>query len=67
DVSYEVGDSLGVWPTNCSSLVQEWLDATGLDGQRTVEVDSTELPLAAHENVRAHSPRSVLLDSTRCT
>nr|WP_280472206.1 bifunctional nitrate reductase/sulfite reductase flavoprotein subunit alpha [Nocardia cyriacigeorgica] len=46
DVSYEVGDSLGVWPTNCPALVREWLDATGLDGQRTVEVDSTELPLA---------------------
>ncbi|BDT89377.1 bifunctional reductase [Nocardia cyriacigeorgica] len=46
DVSYEVGDSLGIWPTNCPSLVREWLDATGLNGQRTVEVDSTELPLA---------------------
>ncbi|MET7773862.1 bifunctional nitrate reductase/sulfite reductase flavoprotein subunit alpha [Nocardia sp. NPDC005366] len=45
DASYEVGDSLGVWPSNCESLVAEWLAATGLDGRRTVEVDDREMPL----------------------
>ncbi|MFQ6398496.1 molybdopterin-dependent oxidoreductase [Nocardia sp. KC 131] len=43
---YEVGDSLGVWPANCESLVSEWLDTTGLDGLRTIEIDQGELPLA---------------------
>ncbi|MFI6368880.1 molybdopterin-dependent oxidoreductase [Nocardia sp. NPDC050630] len=43
---YEVGDSLGVWPTNADSMVAEWLGATGLDGRRMVEVDNQELPLA---------------------
>nr|WP_280234197.1 bifunctional nitrate reductase/sulfite reductase flavoprotein subunit alpha [Nocardia cyriacigeorgica] len=52
DASYEVGDSLGVWSANCPALVQEWLDATGLDGRWNVEVDSAELPLA--EALRTH-------------
>lgn len=46
EASYEVGDSLGVWPANCESLVTEWLGATGLDGRRVIEVDDQELPLA---------------------
>uniref|UniRef100_UPI002453D3C6 diflavin oxidoreductase n=1 Tax=Nocardia abscessus TaxID=120957 RepID=UPI002453D3C6 len=52
DAAYEVGDSLGVWPVNCTSLVTEWLAATGLDGRRLVEVDERELPLA--EVLRTH-------------
>ncbi len=51
-VGYEVGDSLGVWPANCGSLVREWLGATGLDGRRAVEVDGREVPLA--EALRTH-------------
>ncbi|MET7395369.1 bifunctional nitrate reductase/sulfite reductase flavoprotein subunit alpha [Dactylosporangium sp. NPDC005572] len=31
DLDYEAGDSLGVWPANCPSLVDEWLDVTGVD------------------------------------
>ncbi|MEV0033086.1 bifunctional nitrate reductase/sulfite reductase flavoprotein subunit alpha [Nocardia sp. NPDC050793] len=46
DVGYEVGDSLGVWPSNCPSLVDEWLTATGLDGRRVIEADGLEMPLA---------------------
>ncbi|WP_328406584.1 bifunctional nitrate reductase/sulfite reductase flavoprotein subunit alpha [Nocardia sp. NBC_00403] len=49
---YEVGDSLGVWPANCESLVAEWLEATGLDGRRIVEIDNRELPLA--DALRTH-------------
>lgn len=52
DAGYEVGDSLGVWPVNCSSLVTEWLSATGLDGSRVIDVDDRELPLA--EALRTH-------------
>ncbi|MEU7764168.1 bifunctional nitrate reductase/sulfite reductase flavoprotein subunit alpha [Nocardia sp. NPDC049190] len=52
DAGYQVGDSLGVWPMNNSSLVAEWLSATGLDGRRIIEVDHHELPLA--EALHAH-------------
>ncbi|WP_174189796.1 molybdopterin dinucleotide binding domain-containing protein, partial [Nocardia barduliensis] len=52
DAAYEVGDSLGVWPVNCTSLVTEWLAATGLDGRRVVEVDERDVPLA--EALRTH-------------
>ncbi|MGW5141503.1 molybdopterin-dependent oxidoreductase [Nocardia beijingensis] len=52
DARYEVGDSLGVRPVNNAALVTEWLTATGLDGRRTVEVDSREIPLA--DALRTH-------------
>ncbi|WP_063051698.1 bifunctional nitrate reductase/sulfite reductase flavoprotein subunit alpha [Nocardia arthritidis] len=52
EATYEVGDSLGVWPVNSAALVTEWLDATGLDGRRVVEVDERELSLA--EALRTH-------------
>ncbi|WP_157101426.1 bifunctional nitrate reductase/sulfite reductase flavoprotein subunit alpha [Nocardia shimofusensis] len=51
-VEYEVGDSLGVWPSNCPDLVEEWLSVTGLDGRRTVAIDEREMPLA--EALRTH-------------
>lgn len=46
EATYEVGDSLGVWPANGEELVAEWLAATGLDGRRGVELDAREVPLA---------------------
>ncbi|MFB7722035.1 molybdopterin-dependent oxidoreductase [Nocardia sp. NPDC056100] len=46
DASYEVGDSLGIRPSNSDALVAEWLHATGLDGRRTIEADDREIPLA---------------------
>ncbi|WP_306363026.1 molybdopterin-dependent oxidoreductase [Nocardia sp. CC227C] len=52
EASYEVGDSLGVRPANCDKMVAEWLDATGLDGRRGIEVDDREVPLA--EALRTH-------------
>ncbi|MFE9578821.1 molybdopterin-dependent oxidoreductase [Nocardia sp. NPDC006044] len=52
EADYEVGDSLGVWPTNDATLVDEWLAGTGLDGRRIIEVDDRELPLA--EALRTH-------------
>ncbi|MFI5780395.1 molybdopterin-dependent oxidoreductase [Nocardia sp. NPDC051570] len=45
DATYEVGDSLGVWPVNSADLVTEWLSATGLDGGRLVDLDGREMPL----------------------
>ncbi|MEU4316697.1 bifunctional nitrate reductase/sulfite reductase flavoprotein subunit alpha [Nocardia sp. NPDC024068] len=47
DARYEAGDSLGVWPVNCPSLVGEWLEATGLDGNRTVTAGATEMSLTS--------------------
>ncbi|MGV9410189.1 molybdopterin-dependent oxidoreductase [Nocardia sp. NPDC003693] len=44
--SYEVGDSLGIRPANCDALVEEWLEVTGLDGRRAVELDDGESTLA---------------------
>ncbi|WP_216896703.1 bifunctional nitrate reductase/sulfite reductase flavoprotein subunit alpha [Nocardia alni] len=52
DAAYEVGDSLGIWPVNDEALVAEWLEVNGLDGQRTVELDGRELPLA--QALRTH-------------
>ncbi|QIS16028.1 molybdopterin-dependent oxidoreductase [Nocardia arthritidis] len=52
EASYEVGDSLGIWPTNNEALVAEWLTVTGLDGRRVVELDDRELPLS--EALRTH-------------
>ncbi|WP_308301515.1 molybdopterin-dependent oxidoreductase [Frankia sp. AiPa1] len=30
-LDHAVGDAIGVWPTNCPDLVEEWLALTGLD------------------------------------
>ncbi|MGF6888967.1 sulfite reductase (NADPH) flavoprotein alpha-component [Nocardia sp. GAS34] len=46
EATYEAGDSLGVWPSNDEALVREWLEVTGLDGDRIVDLDDRELPLA---------------------
>nr|WP_246227491.1 bifunctional nitrate reductase/sulfite reductase flavoprotein subunit alpha [Mycolicibacterium helvum] len=45
DVSYAVGDSLGVLPTNSDDDVVAWLAATGLRGDDVVEVDGAECTL----------------------
>ncbi|AHH21733.1 putative bifunctional nitrate/sulfite reductase [Nocardia nova SH22a] len=52
EAAYEVGDSLGVWPANSEFAVRNWLEATGLDGTRTVEIDGRDVPLA--EALRTH-------------
>ena len=36
-LEYEVGDALGVVPTNCPDFVREILDAAGLDGEEAVK------------------------------
>ncbi|WP_067716540.1 bifunctional nitrate reductase/sulfite reductase flavoprotein subunit alpha [Nocardia yamanashiensis] len=45
EATYEVGDALGIRPTNCDALVAEWLQLTGLEGHRLIDVDDRELPL----------------------
>lgn len=35
-LSYEAGDALGVYPSNCPELVQEILTAAGLDGEEGI-------------------------------
>ncbi|AKS33652.1 bifunctional nitrate reductase/sulfite reductase flavoprotein subunit alpha [Mycolicibacterium goodii] len=45
DVSYGVGDSLGVYATNDPVVVDAWLAATALDPDAAVEVDGTEQSL----------------------
>jgi len=37
--SYEAGDALGVWPSNCEKLVAELIIAAGLSSDATVHVD----------------------------
>jgi sulfite reductase (NADPH) flavoprotein alpha-component len=45
-LTYEVGDALGVMPTNCGEFVQEILDAAGFDGEQAVMAPSgKEKPL----------------------
>jgi sulfite reductase (NADPH) flavoprotein alpha-component len=44
-LSYEPGDSLGVWPRNPAALVQQWLDAVKLDGELAVTHDGRSLSL----------------------
>ncbi|MBY4130050.1 molybdopterin-dependent oxidoreductase [Rhodococcus fascians] len=47
-IDYEVGDALGVWPRNSDHFVQEWLEATGLEGDAVVELsDHGAMPLRA--------------------
>jgi len=46
DVTYAVGDSLGVYATNSAATVGRWLAATGLWGDETVTVDGAEMSLA---------------------
>ena len=44
-LSYEPGDSLGVWPRNPDALVDQWLDAVNLDGGQAVTHDGRSLSL----------------------
>jgi sulfite reductase (NADPH) flavoprotein alpha-component len=47
-LSYEAGDALGIWPTNCPELVQELIDTVQLEPSAPVNIkDYGEMPLAA--------------------
>jgi sulfite reductase (NADPH) flavoprotein alpha-component len=45
DFSYEAGDALGVWPTNCPDMVDDVVTALGLSPATTVVVDDGEVSL----------------------
>ena len=45
DVSYGVGDALGVVVANCPETVATWLSATGLSGDEVIEIDGGETAL----------------------
>ncbi len=44
-LSYEVGDALGVFPSNCPALVSELLTVLGSDGEEAVKAGEKEIPL----------------------
>lgn len=44
-LTYDVGDALGVYPTNCPELVNDLLTALNASGDELVEIDGRELPL----------------------
>jgi len=45
-LAYEAGDALGVFPVNCSELVEEMLSLAGFDGEEAVPgMDGQETPL----------------------
>jgi len=46
-LQYQAGDALGVWPSNCMTLVEELLACLGLDSAQRVDLkDHPDLPLA---------------------
>lgn len=45
DVTYSVGDALGVYVTNAPAVVDAWLAATGLAGTEPVHVDGADVAL----------------------
>ena len=44
-LTYEVGDALGVIPSNCPALVSELLATLGCDGEEAVKTGDGEMPL----------------------
>ncbi len=48
DLSYEVGDALGIIPSNCSALVDDLISALGCDGEEAVAT-----PNGAETSLRA--------------
>ncbi len=64
-LTYEVGDALGVLPTNCPGLVLDFLDVTKLDGRCEVEVGGVSLPLqqALMEKLDITKPSKKLLSA----
>jgi sulfite reductase (NADPH) flavoprotein alpha-component len=62
-LSYEAGDALGVWPTNCPDLVSAVLFALGSDGEETVKLPFGEYSLrrALTEKFDISKPSAELL------
>ena len=62
-LAYEVGDALGVLPTNCDALVTEVLAALGATGDEPVTLENIVVPLrlALAQNFELGKPTSELL------
>jgi sulfite reductase (NADPH) flavoprotein alpha-component len=62
-LAYEVGDALGVLPTNCDALVAEVLAALAATGDEPVVIESVIVPLrlALAENLELNKPTGELL------
>ncbi len=46
-LDYAVGDALGLWPTNCTELVQELLAMFGFTGREVVQIKADVMSLRA--------------------
>jgi sulfite reductase (NADPH) flavoprotein alpha-component len=65
-LDYEVGDALGVMPTNCPALVSDLLAVLGCDGEEAVAVSGigeTSLRLALSQHYDICRPSSDLLNA----
>jgi sulfite reductase alpha subunit-like flavoprotein len=56
-LNYEVGDALGVFPSNSPALVSELLTTLGCDGEEAVKAGTSELPLRHHAALERPSRR----------
>jgi NADPH-dependent sulfite reductase flavoprotein alpha-component len=67
EITYSVGDALGVYATNSAAMVTRWLEATGLSADEAIEVDGIEMTLgdalASHYDICRVTPG--LLDFVR--
>jgi sulfite reductase (NADPH) flavoprotein alpha-component len=71
-LEYEVGDALGVWPSNCPELVDELVDLSGLDADAAVKVAGIgEMRLAdalgKHFEIARPSPDALTFIASRST
>jgi len=46
-LEWQPGDSAGIWPSHDARLVEEILEVTGIDGERSVRRGNEELPASA--------------------
>ncbi|QEM47077.1 bifunctional nitrate reductase/sulfite reductase flavoprotein subunit alpha [Mycolicibacterium grossiae] len=70
DVSYAVGDALGVFVRTAPEAVADWLRATGLSGDEVVHVDGADVALrealAASFDVQRVTPGLLSFVAERC-
>jgi sulfite reductase (NADPH) flavoprotein alpha-component len=71
-LEYEVGDALGVWPSNCPELVDELVNLSGLDVDTAVKVTGIgEMRLAdalgKHFEIARPSPDALAFIASRST
>ncbi|WP_242539034.1 molybdopterin-dependent oxidoreductase [Trinickia acidisoli] len=69
-LEYEVGDALGVWPTNCPELVDELLGLTGLKADASVSVSGIgdmllADALAKHFEIARPNPEALAFIASR--